>query len=94
MVVKPLDNNELKSNYIRNKSFDDDFYKKLIVEYLSKFGQAKRKDIDTLIMSKLSESLTQDQKFNKITNLLASLRQAGIIKVKEGTRIWILVKSR
>jgi ATP-dependent DNA helicase RecG len=94
MVVKPLDNNELKSNYIRNKSFDDDFYKKLIVEYLSKFGQARRKDIDTLLMSKLSESLTQDQKFNKITNLLASLRQAGIIQVKEGSRIWILVKSR
>ena len=80
----------LKSTYIKNRSFDDDYYKKLILEYLNKFGKASRKEIDDLLIDKLSDSLNEQQKFNKITNLLASLRKSGKLRLGE-KRIWVLV---
>ena len=39
---------ELKSQYIKNRSFDDEYFMSMIVEYLKKFGKASRKDIEGL----------------------------------------------
>ena len=75
---------------IKNKSFDDSYYKKLIVDYLRKFDSASRKEIEELLMDKLPEVLDETQKYNKVTNLLASLRKEGKIYVKR--RIWFLCK--
>lgn len=83
----------LKASYIKNKSFDDDYFKDMIVRYLSEFGEANRSEIEGLINDKLPETLTESQKFNKITNLLASLRRKNIIRVND-KRIWVLVKPR
>ena len=77
----------LKSSYIKNKSFDDEYFKKLILEYVNKFGKASRKEIDDLILGKLSDSLTSQQKRYKITNLLTSLRANGKIRSGE-KRMW------
>lgn len=83
--------NRLKADYIKNKSFDDEFFKKQIIAYLEKFGKASRKEIDTLLLPKLSDALNETQKINKVTNLLASLRRNGIIRQGDG-RYWFLVK--
>lgn len=77
----------LKSSYIKNKSFDDEYFKKLILEYVNKFGKASRKEIDDLIIGKLSDNLTPQQKKYKITNLLTSLRSGGKIRSGE-KRMW------
>ena len=71
----------LKASYIKNKSFDDAYYKKLIEDYLLKFGSASRTDLDELLLDKLPDVLDETQKYNKVTNLLASLRRAGKIHV-------------
>ena len=82
-VVESSKHIGLKASYIKNKSFDDSYYKKLIVDYLRKFDSASRKEIEELLMDKLPEVLDETQKYNKVTNLLASLRKEGKIYVKQ-----------
>ncbi len=67
------------TNYIKNKGFDDKYYKDLIVEYLKQYKKAKKKDIRELLWDKLPNVLSDTQKENKIHNLLASLKKQGII---------------
>ena len=82
---------ELKTSYIKNKSFDDDYFKKLIIDYISTFHKASRKEIETLLYNKLSDTLTERQKFDKVTNLLSSLKRKKRIVVDKN-RNWVLVK--
>ncbi len=89
-VLKPVDNEELKVNYMANKSFDDEYFKMMIVNYLTKFGPTKRGAIDNLIIPKLSAVLTDQQKKNKVTNYLSTLRREEIIVSKPGY-YWELV---
>ena len=73
-----------EAEYIRNRAFDDYYYRDMIVEYIYKFNSASRKDIERLLLDKLSDMLSRSQKQAKISNLLTSLRQQGMI-VNEGT---------
>ncbi|MDD2464130.1 MAG: putative DNA binding domain-containing protein [Desulfobulbus sp.] len=69
-----------KARYIRNRGLDDDYYRRLITEYLQKYAKASRKDLDELLFSKLPEVLTHEQKAHKVRNLLQSLRRGGVIR--------------
>lgn len=62
------------TQYIRNRAFDKEHYKKMILAFLREYGQATRQDINALLMDKLSDVLNQKQKFNKIMNLLTEMR--------------------
>ncbi|PYE33797.1 ATP-dependent DNA helicase recG-like protein [Idiomarina fontislapidosi] len=79
-----------KAQYIRNRSLGDTHYKRLITEYIERFGQAKRLDIDELLLDKLPDVLTADQKSNKVKNLLQSLKNQGVIEIKG--KIWKMSK--
>jgi ATP-dependent DNA helicase RecG len=68
-----------QADYIRTRGQDDDFHKKLILDFLAKFGSASRKDVDQLLWGKLSDALDEDQKRNKISNLLNNLSRGGEI---------------
>mgnify|MGYP003110135411 CR=1 FL=1 len=74
-----------KADYIRNRGFDDKHYRQLICEYIGQFGQAKRADIDRLLLDKLPDVLDEQQKANKIRNLLQSLKYQGLIEVEGKT---------
>jgi ATP-dependent DNA helicase RecG len=79
-VVKPTEDEGLISEYVSNKSFNDDYFKKLILEYIEKQGKTRRKAIDKFIVPKLSAVLSEEQKKVKIKNILSSLRMKGKIK--------------
>ena len=68
-----------KANYIRTRAQHDDYYQKLILDYLEKNSVASRKEINTLLMPILSEALDDSQKSHKIAYLLSNLRRAGKI---------------
>jgi ATP-dependent DNA helicase RecG len=73
---------------------DDEFYAKLITDYLAKFSQASRADIDRLLLGKLSDALTDEQKDHKTANLLTKLRRKGSIR-NAGSRkrpVWMLAE--
>lgn len=80
-----------KAQYILHKAFDDQYYKQLVVEYLQRFGSAKRLDIDRLLLDKLPDVLDQKQKGNKVRNLLQALKHEGLIE-PEG-KSWRMSKS-
>lgn len=92
-VLEPINNEELKAEYISNRSFDDTYFKDLIVEYIKRFTVAKRSAIDTLILPKLSATLSMEKKKKKIENFLTQLRIAGKIKTNDN-REWILGEFR
>jgi len=91
IVIDPLNDDGLKAEYIHNKGFDDSHFKDMILEYLRKFGSAKRSAIDTLIIPKLSAVLSEEQKKRKVGNLLLTLRIENKIKTTM-SREWILVE--
>lgn len=68
-----------KADYIKTRAQDDSFYAKLITDYLTQFGKASRQELDKLLLNKLSDALDEEQKRNKISNLLTNLRRAGHI---------------
>lgn len=81
------------TNYIKNKGFDDKYYKDLIVEYIKQYGKAKKKDIRELLWDKLPDALSDAQKEHKVSNLLAALRKANAIdtdSVNQQRSYWIL----
>jgi ATP-dependent DNA helicase RecG len=79
-ITASVSSEELKAQYIKHRGLDDEHYKKLIVEYLKKFGKSPRKNIEKFLLDKLPDILTETQKKNKVTNLLSALRIEGKIK--------------
>ena len=75
---------------MKNKSFDDDYFRKLILNYLEKFETASRNDIDLLLEDKLSDGLNEKQKKNKIDYLMKQLRLSKLVVCGKG-KLWKLV---
>ncbi len=59
-----------KAEYIKTRGLKDDYFKKLILEYLEKYKRASREDIDHLLLDILPGVLDEKQKKNKIHNLV------------------------
>lgn len=68
------------ADYLRTRGQDDAFYLKQITDYLAVKGEANRADINQLLLNKLSDALTDEQKYNKVSNLLGKLRRRGTIE--------------
>lgn len=83
-----------KADYIRTRAQDDEFYAKLLMDYLEKFGQASRTEVNKLLLDKLSDALSAEQKDDKIGNLLTKLRRKGRIcnTGSRGHPIWKLAE--
>jgi ATP-dependent DNA helicase RecG len=90
-VIKPTEDEGLMAEYVANKSFDDEYFKKLILEYIKKQGKASRKGIDSLIIPKLSAVLSPEQKRNKVKNYLYFLSANEKIKCT-AFGIWEIVE--
>lgn len=74
-----------QSEYILNRGFGDEYYKRLILERLEKFGPASGRQLKELIWGKLPNILSTDAKEAKVKNLRTSLRIRGL----DGKRIEI-----
>jgi ATP-dependent DNA helicase RecG len=83
-----------KASYIKNKAFDKSYYMKLVIEFLTKYKQATRAELDDLLMEKLSNVLSEQQKRTKIRNLLYDMsKKENLIENSSkstATPIWVL----
>ena len=68
-----------EAEYMKLRGIEDDYCKKLIVDYIAKFGKAKKFEIESFLLEKLPDSLSLQQKKIKIKNLLQSLRKSNAI---------------
>ena len=78
--------------YIKNKAFNDITNREFLVKYLRQYGRASRKDVDEILLGRLSNVLSESQKQHKIKNLLHSMHKKGIIRCaqKGKNAIWEL----
>lgn len=64
-----------KENYIYNTGLENEFYKNLIIKYISEYEQASRKEIINLLKDKLPSSLNEKTKISRIRYLLQLLKK-------------------
>jgi ATP-dependent DNA helicase RecG len=86
------DTTTTKAGHIHARGQDDLHYLRLIIDHLTRFGTATRQDIDGLLLDKLGDTLTPEQKTRKVANLLTKLRRDGHIH-NSGSRtnpLWTL----
>ena len=83
-----------RAKHISDRGFDNTYYRDLIVKIVREHQPVSREDIDRLLLGKLPEVLSLDQKLTKIHNLLTSLSGKHICN--KGTRQqsrWVLFKD-
>jgi len=79
-----------KTEYLEMRGLDEKHYQALILEYLRKFGQAKRSELEKLLLDKLPQVLDESKKINRIRNLMQKIRLNGLIKTEGKT--WKIAK--
>lgn len=67
-----------QNEYILNRGFGDDHYKRLMLERLEKFGPTSGRELRHLIWDMLPNILSRDAKETKIKNLRTALRLRGV----------------
>lgn len=84
-----------KVTYMERKGLDNKFYIDYIIEYLTKFEKATRKDINSLIYPRLPLYLNIYEKNCRVKYLLTKMRKNKlIINIGSDTKpIWILNKK-
>jgi ATP-dependent DNA helicase RecG len=78
--------------HIRERGFDKQYYLDLIMKLVREHGPVDRSDVDDVLLLKLPDHLTQEQKKRKVHNLLQELRRSGAIR-NQGSRAasaWIV----
>jgi len=80
-----------EEDYIKLRGIDDDYAKKIMIDYLNEFGKAKRSDFLSLLIDKLPAVLSESKKENRIKNYLQELRINQIIEI-EG-KYWKMAKK-
>lgn len=79
-----------QTTYIRNKGIDDEYCRKMIIDYLKKFTVGRRLDFEEMLLDKLPEVLTEKQRKDKVKNNLQALKAKGLITLNE-EKNWVLV---
>ena len=69
-----------RAEYIKTRAANDNNFRRMILDYLEQWKSASREDINKLLLDKLPKGMSVEQKYTKISALLTSLRQRGLIK--------------
>lgn len=75
----------LQADYVKTRGLKDDYFKKLILEYLDKYKQASKEDIDKLLLDILPGVLDEQQRRNKIRNLVYAMSKKDKTIKNQGT---------
>jgi ATP-dependent DNA helicase RecG len=83
-----------KAKHIRDRGFDNRYYRDLILDMIGKHQPVSREEINELLLDKLPEVLNEDQKMDKIHNLVSSLSGKRICNIGgRRTSQWVLIED-
>jgi ATP-dependent DNA helicase RecG len=83
-----------KAKHIRDGGLDNRYYRDLIIKLIGKHQPVSREEINELLLDKLPEVLNQDQKMDKIHNLVSSLSGKRIRNIgSRRTSKWVLIEE-
>lgn len=77
--LKVAEGTELISDYVKQKWFKDQHYKKLILEFISKNKWASKQEIDKLLLDILPNVLDDVKKKNKVRNILYTMSKKEMV---------------
>lgn len=77
--LKVAEGTELISDYVKQKWFKDEHYKKLILEFISKNKWASKQEIDKLLLDILPNVLDDVKKKNKVRNILYTMSKKEMV---------------
>lgn len=83
-----------EADYMKLRGITDDYCKIMIVDFIKKFGSARKAKMEDFFLSKLPDNLSEQQKKDKIKNILQALKRENKIKLQEKTREWVLSSSK
>ena len=86
-----------KAKYIKNRGFKDEHYKKMVLDFISKYGKATKEEIDNLLLDILPDILDEGQKKNKVRNLMYAMHKRDKSIENKGTTrnpLWIQSSSK
>lgn len=69
-----------RADYLQSRGQSDEYCCALITDYLMKNGRAGRQEIEGVVFPALSADLSDEQRRNKVKNLLAKLRRERAIR--------------
>ncbi|MGK0176494.1 MAG: ATP-dependent DNA helicase RecG, partial [Lentimonas sp.] len=66
--------------YMKQRGIDKSYCQKIMLDALEQFGEMKRAQFENILMAKLPDALTNEQKQTRIKNYLQELRRSGEIE--------------
>src|SRR5690606_38998542 len=79
-----------QTDYFKKKGIDDEYCRKMILDYLDQFGSATRAQLEEVLLDKLPGILTERQRKDKVKNNLQALKTKKQIKLNS-KRKWVIV---
>ncbi len=78
--------------HIRERGLDKQHYVALILALVREHGPVGRKELDDLLLPKLPDRMSEEQKRRKVNNLMQELRRAGRVQNRgsRGAPQWVL----
>lgn len=71
-----------KMEYIKNKGFSNDSYKKIICDTLESMEKASPSELRSVLEDVMPAVLSKEQKARKLSNMLQTMKKAGIVDVE------------
>ncbi|SMN15399.1 putative transcriptional regulator [uncultured Candidatus Thioglobus sp.] len=81
-----------KPAYIKYRGIDNEYCQKMILDFLRKFKTGKRQDFEEMLLDKLPDVLSKQQKRNKVRNNLQSLKKKK--KIKPFGKLWKMSNAK
>lgn len=85
VAARLVSTTDQKATYIRNRQQTDDHYRKLVTDYLHEWNEATLQEVKKLLLPLLPQILSDDQKHNKVRNLLSAMRRDGLVRTSGAT---------
>lgn len=95
--VKIAQTTDKKVDYTKYRAFDKKYYKDLIISFLEQYKKAAPEDLQKLLIDKFSDLLTDEQRHNRVRNLLQEMAREGLLENIGGrgrTARWVLKNSK
>ncbi|OGB31867.1 MAG: hypothetical protein A3F78_04070 [Burkholderiales bacterium RIFCSPLOWO2_12_FULL_61_40] len=85
-----------QAQHTLNKGLDPAYYRELVLQHLRNFKKCKREELEDLLLAKLPDVLSEEQKRNRVKNLLADLGRRKLIEPerKGPGALWRLVQAK
>ena len=80
---------------MKKKEWATAHYRNLLIDFLRRFGESTRQEINEFMLDEIRGTLSIEQKISKIGNILTYLRKKGRIRNigSDAKPRWILIDS-